>query len=69
MSDWKPIGTAPKDGTRIRRLVNKYAIEAHFDDERYYEIKWYVVTLPVHGCGCCSYENNGRFPIPLYHQR
>jgi hypothetical protein len=69
MTDWKPIETAPKDGTRIILLVNNYAIEAHYNSERYYESKLDVVTLLVCGCGCCSYENNGRFPIPLYHRR
>ena len=57
MTDWKPIETAPKDGTRIILLVNNYAIEAHYDNEGYYESKWEVVSLPVHGCGCCGDEN------------
>ena len=62
MTEWMDIETAPKDGTRMILLVKNYAIEAHYDNERYYESKWDVVRLPVHGCSC-SYENGGRFPL------
>lgn len=62
---WKPIDTAPKDGTHILlRLTDcdnpkPIVIEGWWDENTYYHVdKWSVVTLAVHGCGCCGYNDH-----------
>jgi len=73
MAKWRPMRTAPKDGTSVLLLVDGKVIEGSFYDEvcgngeRYGPGKWDVVSLPSHGCGCCSTsdpEPSGWLPLP-----
>jgi hypothetical protein len=51
--DWQPIETAPKDGTRILLFIEDQAIEGYWGEWE----DWSVASLSVHGCGCCSSDN------------
>ena len=69
MTTWQPIESAPKDGTPIILLVNGVAIEGRWDDQSYPDKnifygdgEWDVISLPSHGCGCCS----GDDPLPTH---
>ena len=49
MSDWQPMGTAPRDGTRVMVFLTKYGpFTAHWDS------KWHVAgaqhfdVIPTH---------------------
>jgi hypothetical protein len=68
MTNWQPIETAPKDGTHILLLVENKAIEGWYGYSELSKVhKWKVVELPIHGCGCCSCENDnptGWTPLP-----
>ena len=62
MTDWQPIETAPRDGTKIILYVEGSVVEGHFDDHYGWgddteAEKWRVVSLPFHGCDCCSHPN------------
>ncbi len=70
---WNDIGNAPKDGTKIILLIDDVAISGswgNFPDcmpSRHPEKGWRVDSLPSHGCGCCSEDNNapvGWMPMP-----
>ena len=68
MTEWQPIETAPKDGTHIILLVENKAIEGWYEYDNWYkDYKWNVVKLPIHGCDCCSHDNDdptGWTPLP-----
>lgn len=76
MSEWQPIETAPKDGQCCILLINGMAIEGlwaeddAWDEENAGWVKrggWQVISLPSHGCGCCSYDNDSPshwMPVP-----
>lgn len=61
---WKAIESAPKDGGDIVLLIGGIAIQGSWDNETradgyvYGDGKWCVESLPSHGCGCCSAEND-----------
>jgi hypothetical protein len=64
--EWQPIETAPKDGTCCILLVNGMAIEGCWEEQDVWVpsqekwVKrgvWSVVSLPSHGCDCCSSDN------------
>ena len=56
---WRSIkdDPPPKDGTAILLLVEGKAIQAAWCNPSWGEGFWEVVSLPSHGCGCCS-DNN-----------
>lgn len=66
---WQPIETAPKDGTHIflcipdwdyeqtPKVPTQVVTEGWWDPEMYPNGEWRVVTLPSHGCDCCSFSN------------
>jgi hypothetical protein len=63
MTDWKPISTVPKDGSAILLLIDGNAIEGQWEGHFFS-----VVSLPSHGCGCCSDNNplpTGWHPLPV----
>ena len=73
MSDWKPIDTAPKDGTKIL-LYEDGIIEGYFEvNEKYIkdhkawggEGYWKSLWTPEHGCGCCGDDNEPTHWMPL----
>lgn len=56
---WKPIESAPKDGTSIILLIDGSVIEGQWLVTGYRPKGiWEVVTLDSHGCGCCSDNNS-----------
>ncbi len=55
--NWKPIESAPKDGTKI---LLYYPDEENAITSGWWEEDrkiWNPIALPYHGCGCCG-ENN-----------
>jgi hypothetical protein len=55
MSKWRPIYTAPKDGTAVLvHVPNKGWIEATYDTKYKW---WNFIKLNSHGCGCCSWTD------------
>ena len=70
---WQLMNTAPRDGTPVLLLIDGTAIQGGWDNETrrdgyvYGEGKWYVDSLPSHGCGCCGRTNpepTGWLPLP-----
>jgi hypothetical protein len=60
---WQAIETAPRDGTPVLLLIDGVAIEGEWDKQTradgyvYGDGQWEVVSLPSHGCSCCSQQN------------
>jgi hypothetical protein len=60
--EWQPIETAPKDQD-ILLLIEGKAIQGSWDAQCFLDGrswgpgKWDHISLPDHGCGCCSYDN------------
>jgi hypothetical protein len=50
---WRPIETAPKDGTHILIKVEGFVIEAWWEIDPDGDA-WRVAWIGVHGCGCCG---------------
>lgn len=55
--NWRPMDTAPKDGTHILLHIEDCAIEGWWENYRNGGGEWNVVSLSSHGCGCCSSSN------------
>lgn len=63
--NWKPIESAPKDGTEIllyypneeNAITSGWWYEEYEGDEYKYGY-WKVASLPSHGCGCCADNNS-----------
>ncbi len=63
--NWKPIESAPKDGTTI---LLYYPNEGSVITSGWWEEtprewdkdwgEWKIAKLPSHGCGCCSDDNS-----------
>lgn len=54
---WRPIESAPKDGTPIMLLIDDVAIEGSWYAPQYGKPRWYPEALCSHGCGCCGSED------------
>jgi hypothetical protein len=48
---WRPIDTAPKDGTTVLVLWDDGAVGAWWD---ILNARFSVIRIDRHGCGCCS---------------
>lgn len=58
---WRPMKTAPRDGTPVLLLIEGVAIEAAWDETPWRGRdagEWVVATVSSHGCGCCSSSND-----------
>lgn len=55
MTEWKPIETAPKDGTEVILLIEDVIIKGQYISGAF--PYWRVDVLPSHGCGCCSEDD------------
>lgn len=54
----QPMNKAPKDRPILLKIEGEW-IEGEWIEGKWQEDdgKWFVVTLPSHGCGCCSDKN------------
>ncbi len=62
---WRPMKTAPKDGTSIILQIEDSAIEGRYEAQ---PARWTPISLGWHGCGCCGDslpEPTGWIPLPV----
>lgn len=72
------MDTAPKDGTAVLLYVRDKNgemkwIEGYWwhSTTPYSSSRWELATFPIHGCGCCGYNNEtpaGWLPLPSTEQ-
>ena len=66
VTEWRSMEDAPKDGTHILLVIGGKIIEGCWEKNAYPKPNWEAVTLPQHGCGCCSGNNpEPSFWMPL----
>lgn len=53
---WKPIASAPKDGTEILLLCDNTIFVGYWESlEEFKYYRWASTTLDIYGdCGCCT---------------
>ena len=53
---WRPIASAPMDGTDILLFSDDGVYQAKWIKNRLCAY-WVALSLPEHGCGCCGHNN------------
>lgn len=62
----RPIKTAPKDKPILLHFPDEGWIEAEWYESANLSGYWDVISMPSHGCGCCSYKDpDPDFWLPL----